>query len=160
MKTQKYRSGLLGMWSLWAIVTGFALLTACQNQSSGFVLPDGDVVQGKLVFTDMGCTRCHSIADIAWAGTDELDDPQIVLGGDVTSVKSYGELVTSVINPSHKIAKKYLKNDKMLLKEGVSKMEFYHYNEIMTVQQLVDLVTFLQSEYKLIQPNNPYSEGI
>jgi len=134
-------------------------MTSCQNESQGFVLPEGDVVEGKFVYTEMGCTRCHSIADIAWGGDDKFDDPNVQLGGDVSSVKTYGELVTSVINPSHKISKKHLKDQKTTLGEGISKMEFYHYNEIMTVQQLVDLVTFLQSEYDVIRPGNPYADG-
>ena len=34
--------------------------------------------------------------------------------------------------------------------------KLYHYNEIMTVQELVDIGTFLQSEYRLVMPQNPY----
>ena len=160
MKAQKYRMKRLTQWSLWMLLVGMALLTSCVNESRGFALPDGDVATGKLVFDDMGCARCHSIADIAWIGNEKYDDPQILLGGEVTTIKTYGELVTSVINPSHKISKKHLKDQKTTLGEGVSKMEFYHYNEIMTVQQLVDLVTFLQSEYKVVKPVNVYSDQI
>lgn len=158
MKVRNFRTRLLSQWSIWIMLVGMAIMTSCQNESHGFVLPDGDAVEGKLVFNDMGCARCHSISDIAWIGDEKYDDPEIVLGGTVTSIKTYGELVTSVINPSHKISKKHLKDHKMTLGDGVSKMEFYHYNEIMTVQQLVDLVTFLQSEYTVVKPVNVYSD--
>ena len=160
MKAQKCRMKRLTQWSLWMMLVGMAILTSCQNESRGFAFPDGNAETGKLVFEDMGCARCHSIADIAWIGNEKYDDPHVVLGGEVTAIKTYGELVTSVINPSHKISKKHLKDQNTTLGEGVSKMEFYHYNEIMTVQQLVDLVTFLQSEYKVVKPVNVYSDQI
>ena len=39
----------------------------------------------------------------AFAGAE----PYVELGGNITKVKSYGELVTSIINPSHDLAKGY-----------------------------------------------------
>jgi hypothetical protein len=30
------------------------------------------------------------------------------------------------------------------------------YNEVMTVQQLVDIVSYLQTEYDVVVPSNPY----
>lgn len=78
------------------------------------------------------------------------------LGGEVTAMKTYGQLVTSVINPSHRISGQRLTDEMLVRTDGTSRMEMYRYNEIMTVQELVDLVTFLQSEYKLVAPDNPY----
>lgn len=134
----------------------FLLLQACNTQSRGFILPKGDIEKGKALFVELQCNDCHSIADVAWVGSKEAGTPQIALGGTVTSIKAYGELVTSVINPSHKISKNYQQIAGATLPGGRSKMEQYNYNEVMTVDELVDIVAFLQSEYKLVVPDNPY----
>jgi len=134
----------------------FILLQACNTQSRGFVLPEGNVERGKALFTDLNCNDCHSIGDIPWAGSKGSDTPQVALGGAVTSLKAYGELVTSVINPSHKISKTYRDELGTTLPGGRSRMEQYNYNEVMTVSELIDIVAYLQSEYKLVLPENPY----
>ncbi len=157
MKNKLNKTNLLykSLFALLIIALGIA--TACQNQSSGFVLPDGDIEKGKQAFTELNCTDCHSVADIEWAGEKNGDTLHVRLGGDITKVKTYGELVTSVINPSHKISRAFHKKQEMTFAEGRSKMELYSYNEIMTVQELVDIVTFLQSEYELVKPDVPYT---
>ena len=143
-------------WVLGAMFIALMAFSACQTESRGFVLPEGDTVKGKTVFTELNCSRCHSIDDIAWTGSEQFGDPYVKLGGDATTITTYGELVTSVINPSHKIDRKSLNSEKLTLTAGMSKMELYRYNEIMTVQELVDLVTYLQSEYKVDRPEVDY----
>lgn len=133
-----------------------ALATACQPQARGFALPEGDVEKGKLLFTELNCNDCHSIDDIAWVGSKDAGTPHIPLGGAVTSLKSYGELVTSVINPSHKISKVYEDRVGTTLPGRRSRMELYNYNEAMTVQELIDVVAYLQSSYKLVTPEYTY----
>ena len=122
----------------------------CDSQGKGFALPEGDVEQGKLLFSTLRCNECHSTSDIKWIGED--DDLNVPIGGKVSKVTSYGELVTSIINPSHKIAKGYKHTGTTT--EGMSKMMIY--NEIITVQELVDIVTYLQTEYDLITPSNKH----
>ena len=152
MKTRVLHFGSL----IFFAVMLFAGLSSCTNQSKGFVLPEGDADKGRVVYNELNCSRCHSIADIQWTGTEQFDDPYVKLGGDVSKIKTYGELVTSVINPSHEIERRSLNAERVRLADGSSKMEMYKYNEIMTVQELVDVVTFLQSEYNLVTPENPY----
>ena len=152
-----FANGMAG-WSLGLLLLAMAMFTACQSESRGFVLPDGDEVIGKQLFVEMNCDRCHSIGDIRWSGSERYSDPYVKLGGETSTVKTYGELVTSVINPSHKIERKSLNKEKTTLVEGMSKMEMYRYNEIMTVEELVNLVSYLQSEYKLVVPENPYAQ--
>ena len=144
--------------STWVLLllSGFFLFMACRQESRGFVLPEGDIESGKQLFTTLYCTDCHSMAGIAWTGTEGTGAPQVKLGGDVTTLKSYGELVTSVINPSHKISQRNLTDQQLTNPEGGSMMAARCYNEVMTVQQLVDLIAFLQSNYKLVLPTNPY----
>jgi hypothetical protein len=70
----------------------------------------------------------------------------VVLGGGVTRVKSYGELVTSIINPSHRLARRHPAGK--ISQEGQSLMT--PYNDVMTVTQLIDLVAFLQAQYDVV----------
>ena len=129
------------------MVTAVLALAGCNPQARGFKLPDGDIAGGKAAFTELACNDCHRIADIdinasANSGFD------LILGGKTTSIKTYGQLLTSVINPSHKIARRY--STKPLDSDGQSAMRSY--NDVMTVQQLVDLVTFLEANYELELP--------
>jgi L-cysteine S-thiosulfotransferase len=154
MKPNVDRALVTSPWYIWLLFMLGLLFTACQQESKGFVLPPGDVATGQLLFAELSCTDCHSITGIAWTGTGS--DPEVKLGGELTKLKTYGELVTSVINPSHKISQKALVNDKWLMPEGASKMETYCYNEVMTVQQLIDIIAFIQSEYRLKLPVDSY----
>ena len=149
---KKYKkSYTLMTYILLFVLIGVGLLvSSCDQQSKGFALPEGDIAEGKAVYQRMSCYECHSISEIAWKGG--IDSLKIPLGGEVSSLKTYGELVTSVINPSHKIARAY--NQQVTTVEGVSKMK--NYNEVLTVQELVDLVAFLQSEYELEIPSTEY----
>ena len=76
----------------------------------------------------------------------------VELGGAVTRVKTYGELVTAVINPSHKLAAGYPKE--LVSENGKSKM--YNYNGFMTIQELTDIVMFLQEHYDVVPPQFQY----
>ena len=126
------------------------LVSSCNEQARGFALPEGDIEAGKMTYKMLACNACHSISGVEWQGGS--DSPNIPLGGEVATQKSYGDLVTSVINPSHKIARGY--KQQTTTEEGLSKMR--NYNEVMTVQELIDLVTFLQSEYKIEAPSTHY----
>ena len=132
------------------LLMSVTVICGCNPNSRGFVLPPGDVERGALVFTELACTQCHSVGNIEWDGAE--DGVLVELGGAVTTFKTYGELVTAVINPSHRIARPYL--GEQVAVDGESKMR--RYNEVMTVQQLVDLVSYLQTEYEVVVPTNPY----
>lgn len=68
--------------------------------------------------------------------TDVVNNPElsVKLGGKISGIKTYAELVTSVMNPSHKIAEGYPKSTFQV--DGVSKMT--NYNDVMTVSELAD----------------------
>ena len=127
----------------------FFLLASCDfgpNSGRGFSLPEGNVDKGRTTFVELECNACHSVGDIERVAGREGPDINVKLGGRVTAVKTYGDLVTSVINPSHKTSRRFVKQD-IATEEGELKMVVY--NEIMTVQQLVDLVTYLESNYEI-----------
>jgi len=137
-----------------AIVVLFASV-GCETgpkSAKGFSLPDGDAERGKAVFAQLKCTACHRVlgARVLGARVNEPEqgegvELEVVLGGEVTRVKTYGELVTSIINPSHRLAKGY--SSELIQVDGQSRMK--NYNDVLTVSQLIDLVAFLQSHYKL-----------
>ena len=120
----------------------------------GFRLPDGDVAAGREAFLYMQCHQCHSIAGVDLPVIPMADPPFVELGGAVTRVKTYGELITAIINPSHKLADGYPED--LVAEDGVSKM--YVYNGYMTVQELIDIVMYLQPQYDLIVPEFHYRQ--
>lgn len=117
----------------------------------GFALPEGDAAAGRDVFLYMQCNQCHTVAKEQLPTVPGFE-PYVQLGGEVTSVKTYGELVTSIINPSHELAKGY--SEELVSEDGESNM--YNYNRYMTVQELVDLVMFLQPHYDVVIPDFQY----
>jgi len=146
----KFLINLPNYLMVFILLCGSLLISSCNSQARGFALPEGDIEKGKVTYKRLACIECHSIPNIEWKGGK--DNLKIHLGGEVTSLKTYGGLVTSVINPSHKVASFY--NQKTSTEGGLSKMK--NYNEVMTVQELIDLVTFLQSEYQLVSPPTQY----
>jgi sulfur-oxidizing protein SoxX len=99
------------------------------------------------------CVECHTLASTEFVGEDweynEQRDISVMIGGKSTKLQTYGDLVTSIINPSHRIAKGYVRDD-LVDDAGESKMRVY--NDVMSVTELVDLVTFLHPQYELIMP--------
>ena len=144
---------LISMLTVLAVAV--ACLGGCERDrmsERGFSLPEGDPVAGRDTFIYMQCHQCHTIAGETFPALPGLDPPYVELGGPVTRVKSYGELVTSIINPSHKLASGYA--TEVVAEEGESKM--YIYNQYMTIQELVDLVMFLQPHYDVVVPRYDY----
>jgi len=138
------------------LVLGGALLAGCGKESGlGFKLPDGDADRGRQAFTALRCNACHTIEglDLPYQGTGAAN---VALGGKTIRVKTYGELVTAIINPSHRLAPGY-PTDQVAI-NGASLMSLAYLNDVMTVQQLIDLVAFLQSRYEIVPPPvSPYS---
>ncbi len=131
-------------------------LTACTTDpksSKGFRLPDGSIQKGQAVFVELQCNNCHQINGLDLPAPVQPGPVTITLGGTVRTVKTYGELVSSVINPSHKLISSYPRDQ--VAKDGTSLMTIY--NDRMTVQQLIDLVAFLQSRYDVMVPDYVYS---
>lgn len=118
------------------------------KSGKGLALPDGDIEAGKAAFVDMQCNTCHQVHGVELPPAATTGPVSVELGGKVYKVKNYGELVTSVINPSHSIARH---GDQELVQADGSSM-MANYNSTMTVQQVIDLVAFLQSRYVLLEP--------
>lgn len=120
------------------------LLVGCDADGinvRGFVLPEGDPVRGEAAFVELGCTRCHTVV-----GT-ELSQPEnppytVALGGKVIQVKHYGDLLTSIVNPNHRVRPPYAQADG----EKVSS-PMPDFTATLTVEQLINVVAFLHGKY-------------
>ena len=131
------------------------VLAGCNPQSRGFSLPKGDVAQGEADFVRLQCIACHSVGDVEWAGATTGETIHVKLGGQTTALKTYADLLTSIVNPSHKLSRG---NDPgTVTDDGRSRMRVY--NNVMTVQELIDIVTFLQESYEVWTPE-PYPYGM
>ena len=140
MKTLGILAGCLAL----ALISG---CTPGPKSSRGFRLPDGNAEKGKQAFLALKCNRCHKVEGV------ELPSPvsfHLTLGGETPRVRTYGELVTSIINPSHVVAEQY---KKQLADARESPMPDLTHE--MTVGQMIDLVAFLQSRYQLVEPAYP-----
>jgi hypothetical protein len=98
---------------------------------------------------DLKCFTCHEVAGLE----DELPRPtatpvvDVKLGGLAMREPADGELVSAIINPSHEIYPAGEK-DRVTRESGGSRMA--NLNEVMTVQQLIDLVAFLHERYETV----------
>lgn len=124
------------------------------KSEKGFRLPDGDVKAGQNLFVELQCTVCHQVYGVDLAPPFQSGPVMIMLGGTVRAVKTYGELVSSVINPSHKLI--LALPAEQVSRDGESQMKVY--NDTMTIQQLIDIVAFLQPQYDVVVPAYTYSE--
>lgn len=104
---------------------------------NALVLPEGDAEAGQQVFVDLRCHACHLIQGVDLPDIER--EYSISLGGAGT--KTYPELVTSIVNPSHRLARGFGR--------GMDESPMTNYNDAMSVTELVNLVEFLQEQYEL-----------
>lgn len=132
------------------------LVYGCQetgpHSPRGLALPEGDVARGQQAFVDLKCYACHEVAGLE----DELPLPtadplvDVVLGGLAVREPTDGELVTAIINPPHDLYPGG--EEERITSAGESRMALY--NELITAQQLIDLVAFLHDRYETAWPED------
>jgi len=137
-------------WLVLAVAAGalVAALVGCSGKYEGFTLPPGDAARGQAAFVAFRCYDCHRVSGVELLVGEEPDQVIVELGGKVARVRTYDDLVTAIINPSHRLAQGY--STSLVAQDGKSRMTVY--NDAMTVAQLIDLVTFLQGHYELRVP--------
>lgn len=130
------------------LMLGVLAVPGCEigpQSGTGLRLPAGDVVAGERAFRELGCGDCHVVAgEGSWKETAD-GHTVVVLGGKVPHIESHGELITSIVNPSHGLTRRYPRKD---VSDG-DESRMKPINETMTVAQLIDLTAFLQSKYEL-----------
>ena len=133
------------------IVAAALLASGCAyTPVFGFPSDSGDVDAGRQAFIDHQCHACHSVAGVRLPSLAGASGTLLELGGETIYVKSYADLMTSIINPDHRISERYRDQ---LLTQGVVPLESPMpppHVDTMTVRQLIDIVTFLDSRYLLI----------
>jgi mono/diheme cytochrome c family protein len=136
---------LVMIFVLWpATSLGFAAHAADPPQpkaeAKGFALPEGNPQEGRAVFLKLQCNHCHMVSGKASKGIalPVTTLPAPLLDPEVAR-QDPGYLVTSIIAPSHDIAK-----GTALVKEGkLSPMG--DYTRALKVSELIDLVAFIRS---------------
>jgi len=135
-----------------ALFSSGALVSGCAySPSFGFPVQEGDIEAGKQAFIDHRCHQCHSVSGISMPPLAGASPVLLELGGETTGIKSYAELVTSVINPNHVISERYREQQGL---QGAIPLETpmpMPHIDNMTVRQLIDLVGFLDSRYIFIE---------
>jgi mono/diheme cytochrome c family protein len=115
----------------------------------GLHLPKGNISQGQAAFVALKCHECHRVDGVTLPPPVSHIATNLVLGGKVSHIQTHGQLVTSIVNPSHSLAADF---DETGGKDGkTSPMPVM--NDRMTVSQLVDIVAFLESHYELVEPD-------
>lgn len=127
------------------------LMVGCATTNFGFPIERGSIDDGRQAFIDHQCHQCHSVSGVRMPPLAGASAPILELGGDPLGVRTFAELMTSIINPNHVISERY--RDQLRLNAQVpldSPMPMPHI-DTMTVRQLIDLVTFLDSRYALVE---------
>jgi sulfur-oxidizing protein SoxX len=136
------------------------LFAACDRppkSGKGFAFPEGDAARGKATFVEMKCYTCHRMDSADPAIPPPVVEPGLVilLGGETSRMRTYGDLVTSIIHPSYTISERVTGPRKWEMKQSPMPAV----NEQITVAQLLDIVTFLQPHYRPLEPlyhNEPF----
>jgi hypothetical protein len=129
-----------------AVLVLFGVTAACDSRHSpaAFHLPAGDIDRGKTAFVELGCHSCHEVPGAAVPAPAPHSAVPVKLGGVVDQRFSDGYLVTALLDPSYQLAP--YSRDQVTV-DGKSKMPCY--TTKMSTQQMIDVVTFLQSRYSL-----------
>ncbi len=139
------------------LVAAAAGIGGCAYDSGfGFPAEAGDIAAGRQAFIDHQCQRCHSVAGVELPRIAGAPDPFFELGGETSIATSYEELTTAIINPDHVISERY--RERLLLDAEIpleSPMPVPNLDN-MTVNQLIDIVAFLDSRYVLIEDYASY----
>ncbi len=150
-----------------AVLLALALV-ACSPQGPGsanpervqIVLPLGDEAAGKQAFIDLGCTACHVVGGVEGLPAPVMPKPGPDLAVSLAGLNR-GGIATGMIAPAHvnteskELWTDWEEGQRVWLGPGqqtevstqaqteLSRMA--NYSAVMTVQQLKDLVTFLEA---------------
>lgn len=113
-----------------------------------FRLPEGNAVNGKAACVSLECVRYHSVAGVDLPPPTAPALKTLPLGGKIARLHTYGDLLTSIIHPEFALsaARSPEQQARMITSPTRS------FNQVMTFQQLIDLVAFLQPSYTPLEP--------
>ena len=123
------------------------------------VLPEGDPAAGQQAFVDLKCTVCHTVSGVRGLPPVESEKPGPDLGTSLKGV-SRGAVATSIVAPQHvnveavELWTDLTAEERIWLGPGQipprqegerQPSRMGEYAGVMTIRELADLVTFLQS---------------
>jgi len=77
------------------------------DSSKGFSLPQGNALAGVNIFLKYQCLACRCIEKLHYKTVNKELETPMHLGVTSTRVMTYADLITSIINPSHKMSSDY-----------------------------------------------------
>jgi hypothetical protein len=101
-------------------------------------LPAGDPAAGRDAFVALQCHACHEVKSDPSVPMLTAVDPGPVLGPPTLGLFSQGELVSAIVVPTHSVM------DYGGKPPGGELSRMGDFTEVMTVRQLVDIVSYLQ----------------
>ncbi len=133
--------------SLFLLLGAVAGLMACSNESPSLFLPEGDAVAGRAVFSQFECYTCHEVKGDQFPAPTVITPTYVTLGA-VSESRSRAYLAESIIAPSHRFATPRPPDGKTagdvnIMSGNISRMT--DFSDRMTVRQLLDLTTYLES---------------
>lgn len=103
-------------------------------------LPHGSVTRGEAAFRDLWCHACHVVKGHEKVFPAPTAQPAVpVVLGDEPRRRTRMDRIQSIVNPSHRIDPTFQRE--LVASGKLSRMG--DYNETLTLQQLADLVEFL-----------------
>ena len=120
-----------------------------------FPILNGDIQRGQDAFVRLECNQCHVVDGVelpAFSGPRPLT---VELGGELYFAKTYGDLVTSIINPDHVLSDRYTEQLPREVRRRTASSPMY-LKEDMLVTELIDIVAFLNSRYRLLPGYTEY----
>ena len=144
---------------LLTILSGSVLLASCSKEQKKkeigqemeghgmttgwkFTLPQGDPMQGRKIFVEVECYKCHEIKGETFPAVAKGEKgvgPELSQMAGMHPVEFFAE---SIMN-SNAVIDSDAKEKGYLGADGKSKMP--NYNDILTVKQVVDLAAYLAS---------------
>jgi sulfur-oxidizing protein SoxX len=135
-----------------AVVLAGALAACAPNTALIVHFPLGNVQRGREAFVALECNACHRLEGAELTPPPSPSSISVALGGHTPRIETYGDLITAIVNPSHRLARSYRA---AAGRGSPSPMTAEFLNDVMTTQQLVDIAAFLHTEYDYIPPPPP-----
>ena len=138
-----------------SIIVGLAALGFCAagcqkdlKSTRTFRMPQGDAAKGNIAFVALKCVRCHTVDGVELPKPTESADKILALGGKVSRLRTYGDLLTSIIHPDASLSPALTQEQRKMM----TRSPMPPVNDEMTVQQLIDLLAFIQPRYVQLEP--------
>jgi len=120
-----------------------------------FPILDGDIQEGQDAFFRLECNQCHVVDGVQLPAFSGPRPVTAELGCEMYFAKTYGDLVTSIINPDHVLSDEYLDQLPSEVRRRTNSSPMYM-KEDMLVTELIDIVAFLNSRYRLLPGYTEY----